>query len=60
MHTTIELLLETLFSTTQSIQSGYKEDNWDGPVSCQLTENELEVQLWREDFVCAVVIVRLL
>jgi hypothetical protein len=35
-HTTIELLLETVFST-RSVQSGYKEDNWGDPVSCQLT-----------------------
>jgi hypothetical protein len=26
-HTTIELLLETVFSV-RSVQSGYKEDNW--------------------------------
>jgi hypothetical protein len=30
--TTIELLLETVFST-RSFQKGYKEDNWDDPVS---------------------------
>jgi hypothetical protein len=30
--TTIELLLETLFSIW-SVQSGYKEDNWGNPVS---------------------------
>jgi hypothetical protein len=29
---TIELLLETVFST-RSMQRGYKEDNWGGPVS---------------------------
>jgi hypothetical protein len=34
-HTTIELLLETVFST-QSVQSGYTEDNWVDPFSCQL------------------------
>jgi hypothetical protein len=34
-NTTIELLLETAFSI-RSVQSGYKEDNWDDPVSCQL------------------------
>jgi hypothetical protein len=33
----LELLLETVFST-RSMQSGYKEDNWGDPVSCQLTE----------------------
>jgi hypothetical protein len=31
-HTTIELLLETEFST-RSVQSGYKEDNWGDRVS---------------------------
>jgi methylglyoxal synthase len=31
MHT-IELLLKTVFST-QSVQRGYKEDNWGKPVS---------------------------
>jgi hypothetical protein len=35
-NTTIKLLLETLFSTL-SVQSGYKEDNWGDPVSCQLS-----------------------
>jgi hypothetical protein len=30
--TTIELLLETVFSS-RYVQSGYKEDNWGGPVS---------------------------
>jgi hypothetical protein len=30
-HSTIELLLETAFST-RSVQSGYKEDNWGEPV----------------------------
>jgi hypothetical protein len=34
-HTTVELLLETVFST-RSVQSGYKEDNWGYSVSCQL------------------------
>jgi hypothetical protein len=34
-NTTIDLLLETVIST-QSVQSGYKEDNWGDPVSCQL------------------------
>jgi hypothetical protein len=35
---TIELLLQTLFSTP-SVQSGYKEDNWgDRVVSCQQQE----------------------
>jgi hypothetical protein len=34
-HTTIELLLETVFYTW-SVQSGYKEDNSGDPVSCQL------------------------
>jgi hypothetical protein len=33
--TIIELLLETVFSI-QSVQSGYKEDNWGDPVSCHL------------------------
>jgi hypothetical protein len=33
--TTIELLLETWFST-RSVQSCYKEDNWVDPVGCQL------------------------
>jgi hypothetical protein len=40
-HTTIELLLEAMFST-RSAQSGYKEDSWGDPVSCQLT-----ISLWR-------------
>jgi hypothetical protein len=31
-HSTIELLLETLFSTL-SVLRGYKEDNWGNPVS---------------------------
>jgi hypothetical protein len=35
-HRTIELLLETVFSTC-SVHSGYKEDNWGGPVSFQLS-----------------------
>jgi hypothetical protein len=30
--TTIELLLETVFST-RSVQRGYKEDNWGDPVA---------------------------
>jgi hypothetical protein len=34
-HITIKLLLETVFSTW-SVHSGYKEDNWGDPVSCQL------------------------
>jgi hypothetical protein len=33
-----ELLLETVFSTWP-VQSGYKEDNWDDPVSCQLIKS---------------------
>jgi hypothetical protein len=33
------LLLETVSSIT-SVRSGYKEDNWGDPVSCQLTEVE--------------------
>jgi hypothetical protein len=35
--TTTELLLETMFST-QSVQRGYKEDNWgtQSVLSCQL------------------------
>jgi hypothetical protein len=41
--TTTELLLETVFST-QSVQRGYKKENWGDPVSW-----ELEVSLWRED-----------
>jgi hypothetical protein len=31
-YTTIELLLETVFSN-RSVQGGYKEDNWFDPVS---------------------------
>jgi hypothetical protein len=31
-HATIEVLLETVFST-QSVQMGYKEDNWGNRVS---------------------------
>jgi hypothetical protein len=30
------LLLETVFFS-QSVQRGYKEDNWGDPVSCQLS-----------------------
>jgi hypothetical protein len=36
-NTTIELLLETVFST-QSVQSCYKEDSWGDSFSCQLVE----------------------
>jgi hypothetical protein len=36
-NTTIELPFETVFST-RSVQSGYKEDNWSDPVSCQCSE----------------------
>jgi hypothetical protein len=35
-HTTIVLLLETVFSTWY-MQSSYNEDNWGDPVSCQLS-----------------------
>jgi hypothetical protein len=35
MNTKIGLFLETVFST-RSVQSGYKEENWSEPVSCQL------------------------
>jgi hypothetical protein len=34
-HTTIELLLETVFSTP-SAQNGYKEENWGVPVVSSL------------------------
>jgi hypothetical protein len=34
--TTIELLLEMVFCT-QSMQRGYKEDNWGDPVSLELS-----------------------
>jgi hypothetical protein len=34
-NTTIELLLETVYST-RSVQSGYKENQWGDPVICQL------------------------
>jgi hypothetical protein len=34
-NTTIDLLLEMVIST-QSVQSGYKEDSWGDPFSCQL------------------------
>jgi hypothetical protein len=37
-HTTLELLLESVFST-RSVQSGYKDDNLGHPVSCQFTES---------------------
>jgi hypothetical protein len=50
----VDLLLETVFFTWP-MQSDYKEDNFADPVSW-----ELEVHLWREDFMCAVVTVRLL
>jgi hypothetical protein len=33
-HATIELWLETVLSA-RSVQSGYKEDNWGGPISCK-------------------------
>jgi hypothetical protein len=36
-HTTIELLLETVFST-RPVQSGYKEDNWGNPVNSARVE----------------------
>jgi hypothetical protein len=39
-NTTIELLLETAFST-RSAQSGYKEENSGDPVSRQMTESYL-------------------
>jgi hypothetical protein len=35
-NTTKELPLEMVLST-QSVKSGYKEENWGDPVSCQLT-----------------------
>jgi hypothetical protein len=38
MNAAIELLLVTVFSTW-FMQSGYKEDNWGYPVSCQLVES---------------------
>jgi hypothetical protein len=38
MSTTIQLLLETVFAI-RPVQSGYKQDNWGDPVSCQLTES---------------------
>jgi hypothetical protein len=40
---TVELLLETVFST-QSVQIGYKEDNWGYPVGYQLRQSYLEIR----------------
>jgi hypothetical protein len=40
MNTTIELLLETVFST-QSIQSGSKEENWGNPIENQPVRRRL-------------------
>jgi hypothetical protein len=39
----IELLFEMVFSTC-SVQSGYKEDNWGDPVSCQCSDGSQPVQ----------------
>jgi hypothetical protein len=42
MHTTTELLLETVFYT-QSMQRGYKEDNWGSQLS---SAREAEKRWW--------------
>jgi hypothetical protein len=46
-HTTIELLLETVFSA-QFVQSSYKEDNWGNAISCQLAVVSWELSSARE------------
>jgi hypothetical protein len=38
-HTTIDLLLETVFST-RSMQNDYKGNSWDHLVSCQSVESQ--------------------
>jgi hypothetical protein len=45
-HATIELLLETVFSTG-SMQRGYKEDNWGNPVSWELSSAREAMKRWR-------------
>jgi hypothetical protein len=47
--TTLELMLETMLST-QSVQSGYKEDNLGDPVSCQLSAESQPVKRRLGDF----------
>jgi hypothetical protein len=42
MHTTIELLLEMVFSSL-SVQNGYKEDNWGNPL-CWKSASEEETR----------------
>jgi hypothetical protein len=44
-HATIELLLETVFSV-QSVQRGYKEDNWGDPVSWELSSAREVEKRW--------------
>jgi hypothetical protein len=48
MHATIELLLETLFST-QYVQRGYKEDSWGDPVSWKLSSAWEAVKIGHEN-----------
>jgi hypothetical protein len=43
-NTTIQLLLETVFST-RSVRSGYKEDNWGDAVSQELSLVTWEVSV---------------
>jgi hypothetical protein len=43
-HTTIELLLEAVFSA-RSVQSGYKEDNWSDTVRVEAGSNTSTVTL---------------
>jgi hypothetical protein len=45
MHASIELLLETVFST-QSMQQGYKEDDWGDPASQELSSAREPEKRW--------------
>jgi hypothetical protein len=45
MHATIELPLETMFSA-RSVRRGYKEDNWDNPVSWELSSAREAEKRW--------------
>jgi hypothetical protein len=60
-HATIELLLETVFPPW-SVQMGYKEYKWSDPLSWELSpvKKRARLRLWKGDFMCAVVTVRLL
>jgi hypothetical protein len=45
---TIKLLLETV-SSAWSVPKSYLEDNWGDPLSCQLTESSLRVDICTAD-----------